>query len=414
MGQNERSSRGSFGAWPVILGAVAAVALGAVAIGAAVLLRPTRPLGIQSPSAPPSLSVPLAPPPPANPVATQPKEPEWTAEDDTDPETMEAQREALLRKLRKFAGLSEEQVEATRQIFSQRRWMGQGNPKPTTHPMTRAECRRIRAQAPQVVGGESRCQSSHMVPIYNPRQGETKEQASVCIDQFEYPNIPCEYPVTWVPAHLAHGLCQVQGKRLCDAHEWEGACAGAVLPVPEEYHFGVRANESVNARRTQMEYEHNLQRETVWAYGRQKDHTKCATMSRKNPDCVTPTWQACGTNTYPAGAFPECVSPFGVYDLHGNAAEHMNLPLAEDQLASRGTQLGQTEMKGSWFIFSRYEAHLDDCRWRAPDWHGSRVLHPESHMNYHLGFRCCRDLQPLTGWRPDDHPRTRPSADPAP
>jgi hypothetical protein len=73
----------------------------------------------------------------------------------------------------------------------------------------------------------------------------------------------------------------------------------------------------------------------------------------------------------------------------------MNLPLAEEQMASRGSkELGYTEMKGSWFIFDSYRAHEDWCRWRAPYWHGSRVMAPKSHENYHLGFRCCRTLTP--------------------
>ena len=56
-----------------------------------------------------------------------------------------------------------------------------------------------------------------------------------------------------------------------------------------------------------------------------------------------------------------------LYDLNGNAAKHMNLPLSEDQMASRGSPtLGYTEMKGSWFIFDTYRAHDDWCRWRAP------------------------------------------------
>jgi hypothetical protein len=71
----------------------------------------------------------------------------------------------------------------------------------------------------------------------------------------------------------------------------------------------------------------------------------------------------------------------------------MNLPLDESQMASRGSRaLGVTEMKGSWFIFDRYRAHEDWCRWRAPYWHGTRVMDPHSHANYHLGFRCCKTL----------------------
>ena len=79
---------------------------------------------------------------------------------------------------------------------------------------------------------------------------------------------------------------------------------------------------------------------------------------------------------------------------HGNAAEHMSLPLAPEQMSSRGSrELGVTEMKGSWFIFDRYRAHEDWCRWRAPYWHGSRVMDPASHHNYHLGFRCCKTIR---------------------
>jgi formylglycine-generating enzyme required for sulfatase activity len=227
-----------------------------------------------------------------------------------------------------------------------------------------------------------------MVPLYDPPRGQTAKDARVCIDQYEFPNITCEYPVVWVRADQAVRLCRAVGKRICDAHEWEGACAGALKPAEEEYAFG--------ERRMMIEYLHNQKRERVWSYGKTKDHSLCAMDSRKSPGCLTPTFQRCGSNTYPAGAFPGCRSSFGVYDLNGNAAEHMNLALEPKELASRGG-LGETEMKGSWFIFAREEAHLDDCRWRAPMWHRSRIDDANSHMNYHLGFRCCRDIPEPSG-----------------
>ena len=119
----------------------------------------------------------------------------------------------------------------------------------------------------------------------------------------------------------------------------------------------------------------------------------CGTASHKTPGCPGGGWNKCGSNTYPTGDFPACHSSLGVYDLNGNAAEHMNLPLDPSQMASRGSkQLGYTEMKGSWFVFDTYRAHEDWCRWRAPFWHGTRVMDPDSHANYHLGFRCCKDL----------------------
>ena len=130
-----------------------------------------------------------------------------------------------------------------------------------------------------------------------------------------------------------------------------------------------------------------------WAYGERYQKGICGTGSFKNESCDGGDWSKCGSNTYPTGYFPECVSPLGVYDIHGNAAEHMNLPLAEDQMTSLGSEAsGVTEMKGSWFIFDTYYAHEDWCRWRAPYWHGTPVMSDHSHFNYHLGFRCCKSL----------------------
>jgi formylglycine-generating enzyme required for sulfatase activity len=226
-----------------------------------------------------------------------------------------------------------------------------------------------------------------MVPLYDPAAGETAASAKACIDQFEFPNIECEYPVVWVRANEAQALCHALDKRLCDAHEWEGACAGAVKSPDSEYAFG--------ERRIMMQYLHNKSRELVWSYGKEKNHALCATGSAKGPKCLTPSWTGCGSNDYPAGSFPECVSPLGAYDLNGNAAEHMNFPMSADELGSQGGS-GETEMKGSWFIFLHAEAHEDDCRWRAPDWHVTRIDDPNSHRNYHLGFRCCKDLVPVT------------------
>lgn len=114
-------------------------------------------------------------------------------------------------------------------------------------------------------------------------------------------------------------------------------------------------------------------------------------MAAKNSDCWDVTWEQCGSNTYPAGSFPNCVSPFGAYDMLGNVAEHMNLPLRIEQLMSRGGQ-GETEMKGSWFAYDGLVPHPDDCRWRAPSWHRTDIESPASHRNYHLGFRCCKDV----------------------
>jgi formylglycine-generating enzyme required for sulfatase activity len=309
--------------------------------------------------------------------------------------TLMQNNERLLRELQRVHALSDAQLEAIRAIFSRSAVIGQGNPAIARHPQSDEQCRASLAQRAIVHGDpdfERICGGRFMAPLYDPRS-QRPEQAKACIDQFEFPDIPCEYPVVWVKAREAAQICAAMGKRLCDAHEWEGACAGRL--EPPDYRFDLARGVAPNTAVERMRSAHNRVREADkrWSYGPAYVAGICATGSQKTPGCVGGGWNACGSNTYPTGSFPDCRSPLGVYDLHGNAAEHMNLPLAGSQMASLGSsELGYTEMKGSWFIFDSYRAHEDWCRWRAPYWHGSRVMDAHSHANYHLGFRCCRTL----------------------
>jgi sulfatase modifying factor 1 len=328
-----------------------------------------RPLGSDAPAAP-------------EPAATSAPESAPEVPDGPPPKTLDEQRRALFLALRSKLDYSPAEAAAIEAIVEASRFIGQGNPAVSHHVMTPAECRAIRREiaAPPTYPP---CDRKNMVPLYDPGAGETAVDARVCIDQFEFPDIACEYPVVYPTSREAALLCVAAGKRICDAHEWEGACAGALHPPEEEYEFG--------KPRPYATWLHNKHREIRWAYGPKKDHALCATGAVKSPKCAGGGFSSCGTHTWPAGAFPACVSPFGVYDQHGNAAEHMNLPLAPAELASRGGT-GATEMKGSWFIFAREEAHEDDCRWRAKDWHPSALMDEDSHRNYHLGFRCCKDV----------------------
>jgi len=311
-------------------------------------------------------------------------------------QTLAQNNEVLFEQLQSVHRLSEAQLARIREIFARSGFMGQGNPAITRHPMSPQECA---ARAPGGGTGyadrrfERICGRPYMAPLYDPRT-ERPEDAKACIDQFEFPNIPCSYPVVWVKAVEAAQVCAAMGKRLCDAHEWEGACAGAL--EPPDYRFDLARGVSASSAVNRMRAEHNSRYEPTrsWSYGSAYQRGICAAASEKSSTCGGGGYRSCGSNTYPVGSFPNCRSPLGVYDLHGNAAEHMNLPLAPDQMTSRGsTTLGVTEMKGSWFIFDRYYAHPDWCRWRAPYWHGSRVMSSGSHENYHLGFRCCSTVE---------------------
>ncbi len=319
------------------------------------------------------------------------------------PTPLSEDREAVIRDLARAHQLSAAQVASVRAVFDASPYISTGNPTVTHHPMTPSACQEMLAAAAVSIADpafELICGAPLMAPLYDPAT-ETPAEAHACIDQLEFPNIPCAYPVVWVRANEAAALCEAVGKRLCDAHEWEGACAGAL--EPPDYTFDLASAASASEAVATRRFAHNraVEGQKSWSYGPVRRNGVCAMGSTKTDGCNGGDWRGCGSNTYPAGSFPACHSPLGVYDLNGNAAEHMNLPLAPDQMASRGsTILGVTEMKGSWFIFDTYKAHEDWCRWRAPFWHGSRVLDPASHHNYHLSFRCCKSLGPSRLHRP--------------
>jgi Sulfatase-modifying factor enzyme 1 len=310
-------------------------------------------------------------------------------------EELERQNDALLQALQRGHGLSDEQLQAVRRIFAGSRYIGQGNPAVTKHPVTAEQCAAkltesgIHYENPRF---EKICQGKYMAPLYDPAK-QKPEEAKACIDQFEFPDLPCTYPVVWVKAREAAQICAAVGKRLCDAHEWEGACAGAL--EPPDYRFDLAQGLAPEDAIHRMRLAHNqaAAASKSWSYGPAYRTGVCATGSTKTAGCNGGSWTGCGSNTYPTGDFPACKSALDVYDLNGNAAEHMNLPLNASQMSSLGSkELGYTEMKGSWFIFDTYRAHEDWCRWRAPFWHGTRVMDEHSHANYHLGFRCCKTL----------------------
>lgn len=292
------------------------------------------------------------------------------------------QQKYLIDLLSAYESLSEEAKAKLTALVTASEWMSFGNPKIAQPVMTQGECLakwELSSPAP----ADPSCGHPHMVRVPG---------AKICIDQYEFPNVPCEYPLVWTRSSEAAELCSALGKRLCDAHEWEGACAGQLHNPEDEYHYARlpkgEGKEYRRARRMLMESWHNLERPLTWAYGPEKNHALCGTAARKSPTCTTVDFGICGTNDYPAGSFPECRTERGVYDQHGNVAEHMSLPLYPEELGGRG----YTEMKGSWFLFGREETHPDDCRWRARNWHTTKITDPNSHRNYHLGFRCCDEI----------------------
>ncbi|MCA0205503.1 MAG: hypothetical protein LCH92_14245 [Proteobacteria bacterium] len=308
-------------------------------------------------------------------------------------QTLAQNNEVMFQQMQQYRGLSGATMDRIRAIFAENGMIGQGNPAVTRHPMTPEQAAERQGGSVDSVRRAYRnarferiCGHPYEVPLYDP-QTQRPEDATVCAFMFEYPNVPLTYPVTWVRADQAARLCWAEGARIGDAHEWEGAAAGQLLPP--DYNFAAGSQQAMRS----WHNNHYASQRNRYSIGNWRDGV-CATGSSKTPGCNGGSFSGCGSNTYPSGSFPQCHSPLGVYDIDGNAAEHMNLPLASDQMASRGsTTLGVTEMKGSWFIWDTVHAHEFWARWRAPFWHGTRVLSTASHANYHLGFRCFRDVR---------------------
>lgn len=158
----------------------------------------------------------------------------------------------------------------------------------------------------------------------------------VCIDRGEYPGLR-EYPTTEVNLLDAAAACAQKGRRLCTAKEWREACRGA-------------------AGRRHQPYE-----------GPRKDG-RCNDALQGVPQ-----------NLSRGGARETCVSPEGVFDLVGNAAEWV-----EDGVVMGGDATTQGA----------------SCQTRRRP--GDDTQDPA------IGFRCCVTLAEPEGASPPPTPKPRP------
>ncbi len=200
-----------------------------------------------------------------------------------------------------------------------------GNRALARHAISRAQCLAgLKDTVVQTDEQRAICKGeAYMVPIY---MNGDPHSARTCIDQFEFPDEPCELPFVWGSPSEAEQLCRVEGKRLCTQQEWTLGCS---------------ADPAGKGR-------------WPYAYGDKLDMTICNTNKphEAGPDgkawrCwvrdATTTWNTCSTDTEPGGSFPRCRSRLGVYDQHGNVAEEM----------TRGEGgVIYTQLKGSAFFYT--------------------------------------------------------------
>lgn len=227
-----------------------------------------------------------------------------------------------------------------------------GNPAIARHRVSRAACLEgLKGEVIQTKEQRSICGAPWEVPVY--ADGDPSH-AKVCIDQFEYPNRPCDLPMVFTHSIVAEKLCALDGKRLCTQEEWTLSCEADPKGGPP----------------------------SAYAYGEQLDLHACNTGFPKSTTCDVDhgLFTTCPTESDPAGSHPRCRSRLGVYDQHGNVAEAMT---------RKEGKVTYVQLKGSaWFYDGKM--YQDHCRF-DPRWHVDPV-DASWHTNYHLGFRCCRDL----------------------
>lgn len=189
---------------------------------------------------------------------------------------------------------------------------------------------------------------------YAPSKCLSKEKVKkdFCVDRYEWPNKKGELPallVSWTDAKKA---CESVGKRLCSETEFNFACEGeAMLP----YTYGLERD----ATKCSIDKEYRKRKKKLYPYER----------CQRTPSCKEHLAEL--DQRLPAGSLPQCVSPFGAYDMNGNINEWVEMP--------KKKYPDRSGLKGGWWGPVRGR-----CR-------PTVTFHKEDDYGYEEGFRCCKD-----------------------
>jgi formylglycine-generating enzyme len=158
-----------------------------------------------------------------------------------------------------------------------------------------------------------------------------------CIDKREYTPPGQDLPQNWASFEIANKTCKDIGKRICTDSEWNFACEGEdMLPYP----YGYERKPVCNQDQTNL-FEKN------------------------------PKMQVLKDLREPAGARPECVSPFGVENMAGNMDEPTLREGFEKNYPFRNA------LKGGWWMPAR-----NRCR-------PATTAHDDHFKDIQIGVRCC-------------------------
>jgi formylglycine-generating enzyme required for sulfatase activity len=170
-----------------------------------------------------------------------------------------------------------------------------------------------------------------------------------CIDQFEYPNVEGELPSVQMSWYEAKAACESDGKRLCDEPEITFACEGEEMtPYPYGY---VRDQSACNIDKEWRD---------PWV------HRDDGTVAGDRQFILL-------DQRVPSGSMPLCVSPFGVFDIVGNADEWA---------------VGKGSMYHAPYASILHGGHWGKVRDRC---RGTTTVHGPDFKFYVTGARCCSD-----------------------
>jgi Sulfatase-modifying factor enzyme 1 len=168
-----------------------------------------------------------------------------------------------------------------------------------------------------------------------------------CMDRYEYTKPGDTLPMNHASFVVASDVCKSVGKRICTESEWNFACEGEEM----------------------RPYPYGFERKAVCNQDRPKEELY---------DSSNKKFQVLADRRMPAGANPDCVSPFGVYDMVGNVDEPV---LRESQRYNYPYRNG---LKGGWWMPAR-----NRCR-------PATTKHDDHYEDIQVGVRCCADA-PGTG-----------------
>jgi sulfatase modifying factor 1 len=158
-----------------------------------------------------------------------------------------------------------------------------------------------------------------------------------CIDRYEYTAPGQDLPLNYQSFDKESTLCGGLGKRVCTEDEWNFACEGEEM---RPYPYGFSREAKCNQDRDDL-YEPNPRRQ-ILADRRER-----------------------------ADARPQCVSPFGVYNMTGN----MDEPVLRE--GREHIEPFRNALKGGWWMPAR-----NRCR-------PATTAHDDYYNDIQVGVRCC-------------------------